>query len=165
MGARGVIAAWVKKGAQMKWIDIPPVWLAWAAVCVWALARVQPETWAVDARAVWMVGTGLVGLGLALIVLAALEMARHRTTIIPHMSPGRLVTSGVFALSRNPIYLGDAIILAGLCLRWGAPVGLILVPGFIALITRRFIISEEARLQDGFGDEFDAYRSRTRRWV
>ena len=87
-------------------------------------------------------------------VLTVSEMRRARTTPIPHMQPSALVTGGIFGRSRNPIYLDEALVLAGLCLRWGWP-ALILVPLFAAVITDRFIRAEEARLHDGFGPEYD----------
>lgn len=145
----------------MKWIDIPPVWLALCLVLTW----LSGALWQAGHPLLSVVGTGLVVLGLALMVAAVWEMARRRTTPIPHMQPSALVSSGVFGLSRNPIYLGDALVLIGLALRWHAPLGLLLVPLFVWVIHRRFIFAEEARLSAAFGAEFDAYRRRTRRWI
>lgn len=143
----------------MKWIDIPPVWLLgfalalWFSVAVWSSAPLP------------QVGAALVVAGIALILGAIVSMARARTTPVPHRQPTALVTTGLFALSRNPIYLGDALILMGLALRWGAAAGMILVPAFIVLITQRFITAEEARLATAFPDEFADYRAKTRRWL
>ena len=103
--------------------------------------------------------------GGALIGLAAIEFARHRTTIVPHQTPQRMISSGVFAFSRNPIYLGDTLILAGLCLRWEALAGIALVPAFVWIVTRRFIVPEELRLSREFGAAFAAYAARVRRWI
>ncbi len=143
----------------MKWIDLPPLWLLAFAVLTWfsgGLWTLVLPTW---------LGTLLVLGGLALMVLAILQMRRKRTTVIPHMQPAALVDDGIFAYSRNPIYLGDALILAGLALRWDAPIGLLLVPAFMWVIQTRFIRAEEARLQSAFGAAFTAYTQRTRRWV
>ena len=98
-------------------------------------------------------------------VLAVVEMTRMRTTVVPHMQASHLVTSGIFAHSRNPIYLGDCLVLAGFCLIWGAPAALILVPAFAAVILHRFIGPEEARLHARFGEAFREYCGRTRRWI
>ena len=145
----------------MKWLDIPPLWLLLFAVTAWLSRSV------VMAGSPYLsaLGTGLVAGGLVTIALAAWEMYRHRTTIVPHMQPDALVTTGPFAISRNPIYLADALILLGLSLRWDAPIGVLLVPAFVWLITRRFIQAEEARLSEHFGAAFDAYRRDTRRWL
>lgn len=147
----------------MKWIDLPPVWLALFAALGWAQAAV----WPVAAFGAWgdWIGAALVVLGLALAVAAALEFRRARTTIIPHGMPSAIVTSGVYRISRNPIYLGDALILAGLGLRWDSALALVLVPVFVAVVTARFIVPEEARLRARFGAEFEEWAARVRRWA
>jgi protein-S-isoprenylcysteine O-methyltransferase Ste14 len=147
----------------MKWIDLPPVWLALFAALGWVQAERLPFG-SFGAAGDWL-GAGLVAAGLALAIAAAVEFRRARTTIIPHEEPSAIVTSGVYRLSRNTIYLGDALILAGLGLRWDSVLALVLVPVFAAVITRRFILPEEARLRARFGAEFDAWAARVRRWA
>ena len=149
----------------MKWIDIPPMWLLLALIMTWWIAALQPAAWAVGGAVTDFIGGLLVGGGIVLILLAAYEMWRRKTTIVPHMEAANLVTTGIFARSRNPIYLGDALILAGLALRWEAPVALLLVPLFVATITQRFIIAEENGLRTKFRAEFARYCEKTRRWV
>lgn len=141
--------------------DYPPVWLIGFLGIAWALGRIWPHgpTWL--ALPGWL----SIAAGLVLMLLAALRMWRHRTTVDPHGQPRSLVTDGVFALSRNPIYLGDAMILLGAALVWSAPLGLLLVPVFAAVIHRRFIRKEETALQRLFPVQFATYRSRTRRWI
>jgi len=148
----------------MRWIDIPPVWLAGLAALAWLQA---------DRLPVGPPGGGWVGLpagmlvggGALVMALAVVEMQRARTTVLPHGEPAALVTSGVFRVSRNPIYLGDAMVLAGLALYWGAWPSLALVALFVWLATDRFIRPEEARLRARFGAAFEAYARRTRRWL
>jgi protein-S-isoprenylcysteine O-methyltransferase Ste14 len=146
----------------MKWLDLPPVWLAGALALVLAQDRYLPLGGPGGAH---LLGGALVGLGLALMGAAAVEMARARTTIIPHRDPHALVTSGIFRLSRNPIYLGDALVLAGVSVWLGAWLGLLLVPVFMALIVHRFILAEEERLRQGFGPAFSDWAATTRRWL
>ena len=146
----------------MKWIDIPPVWLILALVVAYALGRLLPLDLGALPRAG---GTALVTLGLGLIALAAREFLKHRTTIIPRQAPAGLITSGIFRVTRNPIYLGDALILAGLCLRWDAALALPLVPLFVWFITRRFIEQEEQTLGAAFPQSFPAYLSTSKRWL
>ena len=145
----------------MKYLDLPPVWLALAAVGVW-LSR---SVWTASTPFTQAAGTALVLLGLILMGVAVVTMMRARTTVIPHRQPQALVAHGIFGLTRNPIYLGDALLLAGLCLRWQAPLGLILVPVFVWWITRHFILPEEARLRAAFGPAFTQYATQVRRWV
>ena len=149
----------------MKWIDIPPVWLVFALLLTYGIAQVQPMALAFGNPVTDLLGGLLVGGGLVLILLAANEMRRRRTTIVPHMEADHLVTSGIFKRSRNPIYLGDALILAGLALRWEAPVALLLVPLFMFTITQRFILPEEDRLRRKFRADFARYCEATRRWL
>ena len=149
----------------MKRLDLPQLWLAAAVLLAFGIGRRDPMglsfggPWAMFAAGL------LIGAGLILIVLGLIEMRRHRTTVMPHRTADRLVTSGVFRHSRNPIYLGDALILAGFILRFDAPLALPLLPLFVWLIERRFIRSEEARLRRSFGAAWAAYARDTRPWV
>ena len=144
-------------------IDLPPVWLALFAALAWAQARHFPNgafgTWA-D-----LAGALLVGLGVFAMGGAVLEFRRHRTTVVPHQEASALVTTGLYRLSRNPIYLADALILSGLCLLWDALSGLVLVPAFMTVIATRFIRPEEDRLRARFGPAFETWAARTRRWL
>ena len=147
----------------MKWIDLPPVWLAAFAALGWVQAQWLPLG-SFPAAGDW-VGAGLVAAGLGLAIAAAVEFRRARTTILPHGMPAAIVTSGVYRISRNPIYLGDALILCGLGLRWESVLALVLVPVFMAVVAVRFILPEEARLRERFGAEFEAWAARVRRWA
>ena len=147
----------------MKWIDIPPVWLLAHLGAVWLLAPYLPLGFGFAWVGVF--GTLLLIGGLSLMLMAVYEMHRAKTTPIPHMQPSALVSSGVFGLSRNPIYLGDALILAGVVLRADAPLLLVLVPVFMWIIARRFISAEEGRLRSAFGAAFEDYSQKTRRWL
>jgi protein-S-isoprenylcysteine O-methyltransferase Ste14 len=142
-------------------IDIPPVWLLGFLGLSYGVAQL----WPVRVPGLSMLGLVLAALGLGLLLGAAAQMLARRTTVHPHGAPAVLVTGGLFRLSRNPIYLGDALILAGLTLWWDGAVALVLVPVFVGLITRRFIRPEEARLRAGFGPAAEAFMARTRRWI
>ncbi|MOA62140.1 hypothetical protein D3C78_1874670 [compost metagenome] len=71
----------------------------------------------------------------------------------------------MFARTRNPIYLGDALILLALALGLGNWLNFLLLPLFVWFIGRFQIAPEERALQRLFGDEFLAYCARVRRWV
>jgi len=147
------------------WIDIPPVWLALALVIAWVQAEYL--SFGLSFGGAWadLLGGLMVGAGLILLALAAHEMYRQRTTIIPNREADKLVTTGIFSRSRNPIYLGDALILTGLILNWNAVPSLALVPIFIWIIETRFIIPEEDGLRRKFRADFARYCQKTRRWV
>lgn len=149
----------------MRWIDLPPVWLIAALICAWVLGQLVPldlNAWGPWAH--WL-GTALLWAGLALIAIAAVEFLRARTSIIPRDTPKALITSGIYRFSRNPIYLADALILAGLCLRWDAILGLFLVPLFVWWIQKRFILQEEAFLEKAFPLDAIVYFKQVRRWI
>ena len=90
-----------------------------------------------------------------------------RTTVNP-LRPEKassLVTSGIFRLTRNPMYLGLALIVAAAAAWYGNLLGGFVVPMFVLYINRFQIVPEERALAAKFGTAFDAYRSRTRRWI
>lgn len=150
---------------MMKWIDLPPVWLLACLGLAWW--QKTYHTLGLSFGPVWadLLGGLLVGGGVILALLAVYEMRRHRTTIMPHQTAARLVTSGIFKRTRNPIYLGDALILTGLILYWDAVLALPLIPVFVWIIETRFIEPEEARLKQKFPRDFHRYSADTRRWL
>ncbi|RBW61013.1 isoprenylcysteine carboxylmethyltransferase family protein [Ruegeria sp. A3M17] len=149
----------------MQKIDIPPVWLLGFAVVAWLQARHMPMGLSLDNGFVDLLSGVLIGGGVIMIVLAAAEFRRHRTTIIPHETPTSLVQSGIFKRSRNPIYVGDVLILSGLILRFDAIASLVLIPIFVWLLERRFIVPEEDRMRRIFRADFARYERQTRRWI
>ncbi|QBF31297.1 isoprenylcysteine carboxylmethyltransferase family protein [Thalassococcus sp. S3] len=149
----------------MKWIDIPPVWLVACLLLAWGQARFYDFGLSFGGGWADLVGGLLVGGGVLLMALAVMEFRKHRTTVIPHETPSNLIQSGIFSRSRNPIYLGDALILLGLILYWDAVLALPLVPIFVWVIERRFVIPEENRMRRTFRAEFARYESKVRRWI
>lgn len=146
----------------LRLIDLPPVWLLGGICIVWAMDRALP--WGLFGAFGAVSGAALVAVGLGLLGLAAGQMILARTTVIPRHTPSKLVTTGCFRWSRNPIYLADALILSGAILWWDVPLALPLIYGFMQLIQKRFILPEEAVLRAGFGEEFTKYAAQTRRW-
>jgi len=148
---------------MLKLIDWPPVWTGLCLAAAWGLA------WAVPLRLFGVagdVGGGiLVVTGFGLMILAVWEMGRARTTVVPRRAASRLVTTGIFGFSRNPIYLGDALVLMGACLILDTVLGIALVPLFVWIINTRFIEGEEAHLTESFGDAYLSWCGSVRRWV
>ena len=146
------------------WIDLPPVWLAVFLALVWVQAHRLPVGPAGGPATDLLAGL-LIGAGIILMLLAVSEMRRHRTTVMPHRDAAALVTTGIFKRTRNPIYLGDLLILAGMTLFWSAWPALVLLPLFVWLFTDRFILDEERRLAARFGRTFETYMERSPRWL
>jgi len=143
-------------------IDLPPVWLAGHLAVAWLIGMLMPPVLAGSVR---QVGGAIAAAGVLLMAVAVWQMLRARTTVIPRRAPSALVTTGVFSISRNPIYLGDALVLIGAILWWDAILALPVVASFVSVITARFIRAEEARLTEAFGPEFDLWAARVRRWL
>ncbi len=141
---------------------LPPVWLALFALAGAGAGWLIPLPLPGGLRGAGLV---LIGAALALMLWAALTMARARTTVMPGRRPEALVTGGPFRFSRNPIYLGDLILLAGLMLALRTPAGLVTVPAFALFLQRRFILREEAVIAAAFGSAYDRYRMQVRRWI
>ncbi len=150
--------------AISKLLDLPPVWLIAALAVTYALRVAAPQMH-VEVIGAQIIGGGLILLGIGVLLAAVWQFLRHRTTIIPRGTPRAFLRRGVYRLSRNPIYLADALILFGAIIWWGVPLALPLVPLFILLISKRFIRSEEAALRAAFGTEFENWAKETRRWI
>lgn len=149
----------------MKWLDLPPIWLAGFVALAWAQA--QQFSMGLSFGGAWadLLGGLLVGAGIILMALAFVEFRKHRTTVMPHRTPSALVQSGIFSRSRNPIYLGDALVLAGLILRFDAVLALPLIPIFVWVIEKRFIVPEEGRARREFKADYARYERKVRRWI
>ena len=150
---------------MVKWLDMPPVWLSGCLVLAWGQAAWFPAGLSFGGDWAGFVGGLLVGGGVLLMALALSEFRRHRTTVIPHETPERRIQTGMFSRTRNPIYLGDALVLAGLILWWDAVLALPLVPIFVWVIEKRFIEPEEDRMRRKFRMDFARYCEKTRRWI
>ena len=149
----------------MRLIDIPPVWLLGFAVLAWGQARIIPMGLSLDGAVTDLLSGLLIAGGIVIAIMAVIEFRRHKTTVIPHEMPTAMVQTGIYRRSRNPIYLGDVLILTGLILRFDAVAALVLVPIFVWLLERRFIIPEEDRLRRSFRADFARYERQTRRWI
>jgi len=110
-------------------------------------------------------GWGLIDAGVVLMLWAALLMFRRKTTINPFRKPQKLLDSGPFRLSRNPIYLADTLIYCGIGLLLGSLWPWLLLPALIACMNRGVIAYEEHLLTRLFGDDYRAYQARVRRWL
>ncbi len=150
----------------MRLFDYPPIWLAGFVVLAVAVAALLPAVGFGPFGGVARLLGGVLGLaGVGLMVLAVPAFMRHHTTIVPHRDADALITGGVYAYTRNPIYLGDVLILAGVVLWLDAVLALPLVPVLAWVLQRRFILPEEARLRARFGAVFESYTRNTRRWI
>lgn len=104
--------------------------------------------------------TGVIGLAAAIRTLW-----RAKTPINPYKATTALVASGVFRFSRNPIYVSDALIYAGLSLALNAWWALALTPVVIWIMQVGVIVREEEYLERTFGEDYLRYKRQVRRWL
>ena len=163
--ATPVVAA--RKTRETAGVIAPPPLLVLPAIVVAELLRWwRPLPFnASDSAWRWVVTGALVFASLALAASAILTMRRARTPVEPWKPTRSIVTSGAFAISRNPIY--TALLGLQLAYAWGATNawGLLLLPLTIALLHWGVIVREERYLTRLFGDEYTHYRQRVRRWI
>ena len=95
------------------------------------------------------------------------EFRRARTTVSPvdPSAASALVDTGIYRWTRNPMYLGMAMLLLGWTIILGNPAGLLAVPLFQIYLNTFQIRTEEFALRGLFGDAYIAYCARVRRWI
>lgn len=140
----------------------PPVMVAGLLAVAWLLRKVVPVP----------IGPPLPGFGalvifaaLALIGWAVLVMVRAGVDPRPDKPDAAMVEAGPFRFSRNPIYLGFLLAVAGFALRWGDLWGWVALAAAHLVLDRLVVAKEEAYLTTRFGAAYEAYRGRVRRWV
>ncbi|VVT15102.1 methyltransferase family protein [Erythrobacter sp. EC-HK427] len=144
----------------------PPVIGLLTAFLMWFAANSVPQA-AFSVPGQMVLAAVLAAAGLAIELVAVAAFIRARTTVNP-LVPERaseLVTDGLYRISRNPMYLGMALLLAGWGMWLGNGASLLGIAVFVLYITRFQIMPEEAALAARFGPQFAAYRAKVRRWI
>jgi protein-S-isoprenylcysteine O-methyltransferase Ste14 len=113
----------------------------------------------------WVLGGAALLAGLALQTTFILAFSRKGTAVEPWKPTTAIVTTGPYRLTRNPAYLGMALIYVGIALLADSLWVLAPLPFVIAVIDRGVIAREERYLERKFGREYLDYRERARRWV
>lgn len=144
----------------------PPVYMLMTAGLMWPLDKYLPlKRWLNEP---WNY------IGLVVIAVAVLGDAwslylffRSKTTVNP-LNPGnasQLVTTGPYRISRNPMYLGLLLMLAGWALYLGSIAPLLALPLFVWILTKQQIEPEEIILAGKFGKQYEDYQRNVRRWL
>jgi protein-S-isoprenylcysteine O-methyltransferase Ste14 len=144
---------------------LPPVVLLLFIAAGYGLKRLVPIGPAEAPVETVIAGNALMVCGFLIAVLGAIEMIRARTPFHPGAKASALVTSGVYKRTRNPMYLSFLFFMAGLGLAMPNPWLILLAPVLLVYMQERVIKREEAYLSARFGAEYEAYRSRVRRWL
>ncbi|GAA4349782.1 methyltransferase family protein [Kangiella taiwanensis] len=148
-------------------LKIPPVVvLVIAALAMWAVARLFPTPLIVFPGAVWLVGS-ITFIGCCIVFLGVWGFGKAGTTVDPRApdKSEKLVVSGIYRFSRNPMYLVFLLLLCSWSLKLGSALGLLFLPLFALYMNRFQIIPEERWMHNKFGESYQKYKSQVRRWI
>jgi protein-S-isoprenylcysteine O-methyltransferase Ste14 len=141
----------------------PLVFLAGLAVG-FGLEALLPGSSVPDALG-WILGGALLVAGIALLFLFEREFQRKQTAANPWRPTTAIATDGPYRLTRNPAYVGMALVYVGIALCSQALWVLLPLPVVVAIIDRGVIAREERYLERKFGQEYVDYKGRVRRWI
>ena len=144
----------------------PPVWMLLFGIAMWLIAR-SDFAYPIDVPYRWLFSAIFIAVGLSFTVPAIRHFREADTTINP-LKPGeasKLVTNGVFAVSRNPMYVGLLMVLVAWGVWLGESINLVTLAMFVLVITTFQIKPEERALRELFGEEYDEYCRNVRRWL
>ncbi len=110
-------------------------------------------------------GAAFIIIGAALVVLARREFAQRGQPTDPGLPTSSVVTTGVFSVSRNPIYLGAVCFLIGIALAVNLPWVLVLLLPALVACHYVLIAPEERYLAAKFGEEYRMYAASVHRWI
>ncbi|MFK5912883.1 MAG: isoprenylcysteine carboxylmethyltransferase family protein [Woeseiaceae bacterium] len=146
---------------------IPPPIIALAfATLIWWMASYLPKI-EIEFMPKVVIVSLLMAIGAFFDFSGLLKFFKAKTTINP-MKPhasSALVNTGIYKITRNPMYVGLVFILSGWCIYLNCPAAMIGVAGFIFYIHAFQILPEERILITLFGEEYIEYQSRVRRWL
>jgi protein-S-isoprenylcysteine O-methyltransferase Ste14 len=145
----------------------PPLVYAGGYVLAWALQRRLEFEIAGAGPGIVQAGLGWAAIlaGLALMGWGLVTFVRARAAVFPNRPARQLVTWGPYRRTRNPMYVGMALIYVGVALviNWAWP--LVLLPVVMVVMRTAIIRREERYMRSAFGEEYAAYCRRVRRWV
>jgi len=148
-------------------LKIPPVALSLLlAALMWVVARTVP-VFGFTLPAGRIIAAVLTVAGVVIALLGVVSFRRARTTVNPlhPEAASALVDSGIYQLTRNPMYLGLLLVLLGGAVYLANALAFIFPAGFVFLMNRLQIIPEERALSALFGSGFADYQSKVRRWL
>lgn len=146
-------------------IPWPPILDVATIAAAYGLERVLPLGLLPEAAALQVAGAIMMGIGIAVALAAIVRFKSIGTPVDPTGRATRLATDGIYRFTRNPMYVGTLILLAGLALVLGWGWLLLLLPVLAVLLYRLAIRREEAFLERRFGNDYADYRRRVRRWL
>ena len=145
---------------------LPPPLMFALAFGVGALVQfLVPVTPVLSTTYLFDAGAVLASIGVCLALSAASIFLVRRTTLNPFAVPSTFVARGPYRFTRNPMYVSLVIVYLGAVLMLGSFWPLIMLAAPIAILNRVVIPFEENQLVEAFGDSYQTYRSKVRRWL
>jgi protein-S-isoprenylcysteine O-methyltransferase Ste14 len=143
----------------------PPIWMFLFLALAGAASAIYPWKSVLDLTVVPL-GIALVVTGFAIALWGRMIFLTEKTGINPTSEKNsKLVTRGAFAVTRNPMYLGIAIFTLGIAF-WVGSLPMFAVPVLMFILCNQIHIPfEEAKMRRQYGDAFDAYTGKVRRWI
>lgn len=148
-------------------LKIPPVVVTLiCGILIWILNQLVAIESLVFYAPWWGYGLFLIA-GIAIVILGVAEFGKHATTTHPRQpeKATALVRSGIYSISRNPMYLGLLLILLACVIYSGNLATLVMLPLFTWYMSRFQIIPEERIMLQKFGADYREYQSKVRRWI
>lgn len=148
-------------------LKMPPLFLLVGYIAMaWCIAMFMPQ-WHIKIPGALFICLWLVLMGGLIVSAAVVGFARAKTTMDPRSPKNTVtvVTTGIYRFSRNPMYLGFAMILTGVCIWLGNLGSFLTLPLFVLYLNHFQILPEEAHLQKKFGKTYVAYKKQVRRWL
>jgi protein-S-isoprenylcysteine O-methyltransferase Ste14 len=122
------------------------------------LAEIIPYPWQLS-------GAVPLCIGIIFNLMADQALKKFNTTVKPFEESDNLVTTGIYGVSRHPMYIGMVLLLLGIAIFFGSLTPFFVIPIFAFLINEKFITVEEQILEKRFGKNWSAYKAKVRRWI
>lgn len=147
-------------------VTFPPPFM-YLGILLAGLAADRILPWSLNLGDAARYGGGIIFLIAALVFLlsASGRFRRAGTDVKPWKTTSAVVDEGIYAITRNPMYLGMALFYVGLGLAFSSLGVIVLLPVLLAIIQTQVIAREERYLEGKFGDEYRNYKTCVRRWL
>ena len=146
-------------------VFVPPPLLFGVAVAAGVLLDGNALEWRHVTHPSQYAGAVVAAAGLVLIAVSLGLFRRFRTRPEPWRPAEALIRTGIYRLSRNPMYLGMALMCLGIAMFFESVAAFLLLAAALVAIDRYVIAREEAYLARRFGTDYEAYRAKVRRWI
>ncbi len=162
---RGIVEKQAGRALDNAGVRVPPPTVLIVAILtgyglqqVWALELASWPGW-------YVAGWALVGAGIIILVPGWVQFYQAKTNIQPHKPSSKLIQSGLYRFSRNPLYVSGLSLQLGIALLMSNLWIVLLVPVSKFVFDRYIIAREEAYLERAFGEAYLDYKRTVRRWL